>query len=326
MLRDAPALAVVLGGGVFVFVAAFARAFGTSPMQVGNLLSVVLALTLRETGPRPDGAFWAGVTFLGGSLWAVLLTAVIWRVQPFRPARAAIAASLHAMSLLAADMRAMVERPDADDAVLGPPCPTHRRAVRDRLEAAREAVLATVRYARAGQRPGGTKLASAGSRRPVVRRAYRGVRPARLVPRAAASARRPHAAADRRRPARAGARGHGRYHPATPRAWNARSPPSRWSAQRPGRAGAPGSPAATARRPRGHHRRAAARDALADARGRIACRSSRTALARCDPRQPHRRSAVLRHALRTALVAIPGFAAVLIWPAPYLHWFNITRS
>ncbi len=144
LLRDSPVFVVVPLAGLFVMAASFARAFGQSALQVGNLLSVVVALSLRQTGPHPPDALVTAATFLGGNLWAVLLTAVIWRLQPYRPARAAVAASLHALARMASDIRA-VAGSGADEAAWDRHARLHRRIVRERLEAAREAVLSTVR-------------------------------------------------------------------------------------------------------------------------------------------------------------------------------------
>ena len=142
MLRGVPVAALPLAGAT-VFVCAFVRVFGPSAMQVGNLLAVVLALALRAAGPTPDAAPLYGLMFLGGALWALLLTAVIWRLQPYRPARVAVAGGLRALAAMAADMRTVMAT--GDEARWDLHARIHRHAAREALEAARAAVLAAVR-------------------------------------------------------------------------------------------------------------------------------------------------------------------------------------
>jgi uncharacterized membrane protein YccC len=126
-----------------VFGCAFARVWGQAPLQVGNLLTVVLVLALDEP-LRGQDAYLRAAVFGAGCLWATLLTMVIWRVHPFRPARRAVADAYRALARLAADMRGLLRDrapPDAWEAHAR----GHRRAVRDSLERARTAVQDTLR-------------------------------------------------------------------------------------------------------------------------------------------------------------------------------------
>jgi uncharacterized membrane protein YccC len=126
-----------------VFTCSFARVWGQAPLQVGNLLTVVLVLALDEPLRGQDALLRAEV-FAAGSLWATLLTMVIWRVHPFRPARRAVADSYRSLARLAADMRGLLmadASPDAWEAHAR----GHRRAVRDSVERARTAVQDTLR-------------------------------------------------------------------------------------------------------------------------------------------------------------------------------------
>ena len=126
-----------------VFSCAFARVWGQAPLQVGNLLTVVLVLSLDEPLHGQDAFLRAGV-FGAGCLWATLLTMVIWRIHPFRPARRAVADAYRALARLAADMRGLV-RTRAAPAAWEAHARGHRRAVRDSLERARTAVQDTLR-------------------------------------------------------------------------------------------------------------------------------------------------------------------------------------
>jgi len=73
-----------------IFCTSFARISGQSALQVGNLLTVVAVLAmdrrldLDETGLQEAGIL--ALAFLDGSLWALLLTTVIWRlIRSARP-------------------------------------------------------------------------------------------------------------------------------------------------------------------------------------------------------------------------------------------------
>ena len=126
-----------------VFACSFARVWGQAPLQVGNLLTVVLVLALDEPLHGHDAPLRAAV-FAAGCLWATLLTMAIWRVHPFRPARRAVADTYRSLARLTADMRGLLlaaAAPEAWEAHAR----GHRRAVRDGVERARAAVQDTLR-------------------------------------------------------------------------------------------------------------------------------------------------------------------------------------
>ena len=126
-----------------IFACSFARVWGQAPLQVGNLLTVVLVLAMDE--PRaPHEAGLLAASFAAGSLWAVLLTMVIWRIYPFRPARRAVSDAYRSVARLVADLRALVVA-DASPAEWEAHARGHRRAVRDTIERARTAVQDTLR-------------------------------------------------------------------------------------------------------------------------------------------------------------------------------------
>ncbi|MEJ1978846.1 MAG: FUSC family protein, partial [Acetobacteraceae bacterium] len=126
-----------------VFACSIARVWGQSSLQVGNLLVVVLVLALDTQQTVPSALLTAGA-FVAGCLWATLLTMVIWRVHPFRPARRAVADTFRAIARLVADLRRLVGtdcKPDEWEAHAR----GHRRSVRDTVERARDAVQDTLR-------------------------------------------------------------------------------------------------------------------------------------------------------------------------------------
>ena len=126
-----------------IFACSFARIWGQASLQVGNLLVVVLVLAVDEPRALGDGAV-AGCVFAAGCAWAVLLTMVIWRIHPFRPARRAVSDAYRAVARLAADLRILVQT-NAGQSEWEAHARGHRRAVRDTIERARTAVQDTVR-------------------------------------------------------------------------------------------------------------------------------------------------------------------------------------
>ena len=122
----------------------FARVWGSAAMQVGNLLSVVVIFAVYRPMSLGEAGIYAAA-FSGGSLWALLLTLLIWRLHPFGPARAAIAECYRQLGLMAAEMRRLVQG-DSSVAAWEAHARAHRRAVREAIERARSAVRDTVRW------------------------------------------------------------------------------------------------------------------------------------------------------------------------------------
>lgn len=124
--------------GLFVF--SFARVWGTGATAVGNILSIVLILSLTQPLTPPD-ALRIGALFAAGGLWATLLTMVIWRVHPYRPARAAVAGAWRRLAELAADQRRLLLAGEAGTEAWDAHGRAHRRAVRQEIEHARVIVM-----------------------------------------------------------------------------------------------------------------------------------------------------------------------------------------
>ena len=141
-LRPAGVVPASLVACTCIFGAMFARAWGPGPMQVGNLLTVVTVLALDRGEGLRDAAEFAAL-FAAGGAWALLLTLVIWRVHPFRPARGAVAEVYRRIGVLAGDLSDQLtadSHPDWSAHARG-----HRRYVRDGIEAARTEVMAVLR-------------------------------------------------------------------------------------------------------------------------------------------------------------------------------------
>ena len=126
-----------------VFACSFARVWGQASLQVGNLLVVVVVLALDQAHGAADAALLGGL-YAAGCLWAVLLTMVIWRIHPFRPARRAVSDAYRSAARLVADLHGLVDS-NADPAAWEAHARGHRRAVRETIERARTAVQDTLR-------------------------------------------------------------------------------------------------------------------------------------------------------------------------------------
>ncbi|HET6307307.1 MAG TPA: FUSC family protein, partial [Rhodopila sp.] len=138
--------AVALPLGVFgLFCSSFVRIYGQAPQQVGALLGTVQILSLDYPNPSLAQAGILAASFTGGALWAILLTMVIWRVYPFLPARRAVAEAYRQLSELVGDLRTLLETRIISDAAWEAHARIHRSAAREAIEAARTAVMDTLR-------------------------------------------------------------------------------------------------------------------------------------------------------------------------------------
>ena len=147
LLRPMGLGVVVPLASVLIVLFSFGRVWGQAAMQVGNLLVVVTVLALDRVELRPE-ALEMGLLFGAGSLWALALTMVIWRLHPFRPARLAVAAVFGRLGLMVTDLvplLAAYDGADRADHVWADHARAHRRHVRDGIEVARALVMDTLR-------------------------------------------------------------------------------------------------------------------------------------------------------------------------------------
>ena len=91
--------------GLAIFATSFARIYGPAGMQVGNLLSVWIILAVDIRQPDLSSALTSGGMFFAGSVWAIVLTSLIWRIQTLAPFRRSIGDCYRAMAAMAQDMR-----------------------------------------------------------------------------------------------------------------------------------------------------------------------------------------------------------------------------
>lgn len=142
-VRHLPLLPVVLCTSAFIFCTSFARVWGQTALQVGNVLTVVAVLALDwRLEAYPTVAL--STMFLAGSLWATALTLLIWRLHPYQPARRATADVFRRMAELVSDLASLLAREGATQDWAAH-ARAHRRHVREGLEQARTLVLDTIR-------------------------------------------------------------------------------------------------------------------------------------------------------------------------------------
>ncbi len=317
LLRNLPVPVVVPLAAFALFCTSYARIWGPVAMQVGNLLAVVIIAALTRQ------LAWAAAlplaaAMLGGSLWALLLTLVIWRLYPYGPARRAVAQCYRALADLAADLRLRL-RDDAGPASWEAHARAHRRAVRDALEAARQATM----DAAAGRGSPGLRLAQTLLRLEAADQIF-----GALIAMADLLEREPDPAA------RAAA---GRMlRLLRPALLVIATAVVRDDASRTERlelvvkqivaatpAGLEGPARALVERLRVAVTLAEAAGIAQDPPGSAARPGLRARL--LDPVRQNLGwdSAILRHAVRAAVVAVPAFAFTLGWPRPYSYWLTI---
>ncbi len=138
--------------GLVVFCNAMARVWGVRAMAIGNVLTVVLALAVDRAIP-PAEALVLFAAFLVGGAWAVLMTVGIWRIHPERAGSRMVAANWRALAVFARDLgdvlrgAAGVAETGRTLADFEAHARRHRRALRDALEETRTALAAMARPA-----------------------------------------------------------------------------------------------------------------------------------------------------------------------------------
>jgi len=103
------------------------------------MLSVVMIFAIDGPAHWLPALFTGGAFALGG-LWAMVLTLLLWPLQPYQPARRAVGAVYRQLAALAEDLKALVEDEATPPAAWDDHATAHRRAVRDAIELARDVV------------------------------------------------------------------------------------------------------------------------------------------------------------------------------------------
>jgi uncharacterized membrane protein YccC len=162
------ALGVVIGGLIggttwlavavtFLLVAilSFAREFGISAGGVGTSIAVAFAVSLSAPSPTSHEAIFRGLYLLAGGGWAMVLALVFWPLRPYRPLRLATARCYRDLATYADAIAGPenISPSEMDRAVLV----SHRRTIRESVEAARE-VVAVSRSGGQGEARRGERL------------------------------------------------------------------------------------------------------------------------------------------------------------------------
>ncbi|MFO1152467.1 MAG: FUSC family protein [Rhodospirillales bacterium] len=139
-LLRATGLAIVIPIACFViFCNSFARVWGTSALAVGSVLTVALVFSLDRSLDLTQAAVIGG-SFIAGGIWATLMALVIWRLDPYRPTRTAVAGVWRLLAAMTVDLRGLLRRGEVSAAEWDSHARSHRRAIREAIEAARIAI------------------------------------------------------------------------------------------------------------------------------------------------------------------------------------------
>ena len=142
---------------VWCFLCSLARVYGNAASVVGLLLNSAILVTLGVPAAGLDEALRLGGLTIAGGLWAMLLALVLWRLQPYGPARKAVARCWLAAAEYAAALSQLHRGDAGDSAQWNDLASARRRATREAVESARDIVVAT-RRSRAGITTQGQRL------------------------------------------------------------------------------------------------------------------------------------------------------------------------
>ncbi len=135
-------IAVALPLGLFgLFCASFARIYGQTAQLLGTILGVMLVLALDRPLPDLLQAAIVAAAFIGGGVWAIVLTLVIWRIYSDRPAQHAASKAYRSLAAMAEGLRSLLDDSASDEAAWTQFARTRIAAVRAAIESARDAML-----------------------------------------------------------------------------------------------------------------------------------------------------------------------------------------
>ncbi len=120
------------------------RIYGAEASTLSNLLLVDAVYTISRPLDSAPAVFYFGGLFLAGCIWASLLSLTVWRIHPFQPARAALAAAFQDLSSMAWSLAGLTASP-AGEAAWRLHAQQHRRAVRESIEMARRRIAQVMR-------------------------------------------------------------------------------------------------------------------------------------------------------------------------------------
>ncbi|MDE2319958.1 MAG: FUSC family protein [Rhodospirillales bacterium] len=139
---QSPAIAAAFAALV-IFGTSFARIFGQSAMQVGNLVSVATVLALGTPEHSVLQAALHGINFWAGAAWAAFLTLVIWQTHPYAASRRALAEVTRRLTRLSQELLSFAANTEA--AEFSAHVLEFRGQVREAIETARGVAYETFR-------------------------------------------------------------------------------------------------------------------------------------------------------------------------------------
>jgi uncharacterized membrane protein YccC len=131
---------------VAILLAALLKIYGNAIGVLGTMFGTLLAVSLirpEGSGPAEIGLYALG--FLVGSLWTILFGLLVWTLHPYLPTRRSTAAVYRALAELAVDLRQLVLHPAPGKPAWEAHGRLRRRAVREAIEASRQAMLTALR-------------------------------------------------------------------------------------------------------------------------------------------------------------------------------------
>jgi uncharacterized membrane protein YccC len=147
LIRSAGITVTLLAAAPALWCTGFLRVWGAPAQALGNLLAVVLLLGTDDP-LRPGQALQVAALFAAGGAWALLLTLAIWRIQPFGPARRAVADVWDALADLTGMLHRTLEAEEAGTRIATAAWDSHARAgrgaVRSAIERARATLMDTI--------------------------------------------------------------------------------------------------------------------------------------------------------------------------------------
>ena len=131
---------------VVALATSLARVWGTAGASVGGATLTAFVIALAFPAAGADGPWLRAAFDVAGGLWAMAIALVLWPLQPYRPARLAVAQSYRALAAYAADVALHLRATLSTDTS---ELPAGSAMVRGALEEARRA-LAQSRRGRPG--------------------------------------------------------------------------------------------------------------------------------------------------------------------------------
>lgn len=151
-------LLALLGMFIVGVAAGLARVYGDEGSTIGLFIAVIFAVAAGSPSSIAHASSLRAEMFLGGVLWAMTLSLLLWPLHPFRPVRRAVAKSYRTLSEFAQALAAVTRTLDGPDAAL---LRNRARGFHSQMRAALEEArltLVDVRKPKQGRSPRGEHL------------------------------------------------------------------------------------------------------------------------------------------------------------------------